>query len=170
MTDATSTRQGAFSLWAWVPALLLGSMLIGLGTLAYIAIDDPSFALEPNYYDKAVHWDQSQAALRESQALGLELALAPLSIAADGQITLELSVNVQGGAPFADAEVQVTAFPNAFAGQMQQLTLREAAPGRYTGVLPRGVAGLWELRLAVRRGPLRFQQVLRRDAVKGHRA
>ena len=67
----TSVAAGSGTFWAWVPATLLGAMLLGLGTMAYIAIDDPSFALEPNYYDKAVHWDRSQAEARSSQALGL---------------------------------------------------------------------------------------------------
>lgn len=166
----TSAKANAGSLWAWVPVLLLGSMLIGLGTLAYIAIDDPSFALEPNYYDKAVHWDQSQAARRESDALGLELALAPLTIASDGQVKLELTVNARGGSPFTGAEVRVVAFPNAFASQIAQVPLRETAPGVYTGELRHSVPGLWELRLAVKRGAASFQQVLRRDLSKGHAA
>jgi len=169
MTE-TSANVNTGSFWAWVPALLLGSMLVGLGTLAYIAIDDPSFALEPNYYDKAVHWDQSQAALRESDALGLELTLAPLTIASDGQVKLELAVNARGGLSFTGAEVRVEAFPNAFASRIAQVTLRETAPGVYTGELPHGIPGLWEVRLAVKRGAASFQQVLRRDVSKGHTA
>jgi hypothetical protein len=73
--------SGAF--WAWVPATLLGSMLAGLGIMAYIAVDDPTFALEPDYYDKAVHWDRGQTLLRASEASGLPLVLMvnkPLSM------------------------------------------------------------------------------------------
>ena len=43
------TTLGA-RVWPWVPAGLLGAMLIGLGTMATIAIRDPGFALERDYY------------------------------------------------------------------------------------------------------------------------
>jgi hypothetical protein len=170
MNDSTPAPANTGSFWAWVPALLLGSMLVGLGTLAYIAIDDPGFALEPNYYDKAVHWDQSQAAGRESDALGLELALAPLTVVKGGQVQLELTVNARGGSPFTGGDVRVEAFPNAFASRIERVALRETAPGVYSGGLPRGVLGLWELRVTLKRGALNFQQILRRDVAKGHSA
>ena len=64
---------------------------------AYVAIDDPHFALEPNYYDKAVHWDRTQSEARDSATLGLELTLRqPLTLAADGTLELELRVTDHG--------------------------------------------------------------------------
>jgi len=160
------TRCGTF--WAWVPAMLLSSMLLGLGTMAYIAIDDPSFALEPNYYDKAVHWDRSQAEARSSQALGLRLTLlGPPSLSAQGDIELVLDIRDREDLPLQDAAVQVEAFPNAYATRIQQISLQEASPGVYRAKLSQGVRGLWELRLSVSQGAARFHQVLRIDVAKG---
>ena len=170
MNDPTSVASKAGSVWAWVPALLLGCMFLGLGTLAYVAIDDPNFALEPNYYDKAIHWDQSQADARASRALGLQLTLAPLVVARDGQVPLSLAIADRANLPLLDATVTVEAFPNAFASRVETLTLRETAPGVYTGQLAHGLSGLWELRVALRHGATTFHEVLRRDATQGPKA
>lgn len=164
-----ATGSGTF--WAWVPAMLLSSMLLGLGTMAYIAIDDPSFALEPNYYDKAVHWDRSQAQARDSEALGLRLTLLqPPSISARGEIELVLSIQDRQGSPVPGATVELEAFPNAYATRIQQVSLHEASPGVYRATLARGVRGLWELRVRVSQGSSLFRQVMRVDVSKGDAA
>jgi hypothetical protein len=167
MTDDSQTTTGGRSAWAWVPVLLLGSMFVGLGTMAYVAIDDPHFALEPNYYDKAVHWDRSQAEARASATTGLHLQLAPLVTAGDGGVDIEVHVTGRDTSPFTGAQVELSAFPNAYADRVQKLSLRETAPGVYAGRLRRGVLGLWELRFAVAREALRFGEVRRVDVVKG---
>jgi hypothetical protein len=168
MNELKSSTQPRGSAWAWVPVALLGSMLLGLGTLAYIATDDPHFALEPNYYDKAVHWDRTQAQACESEALGLRLTLLkPLSATIDGKVELELSVSDRKGVPFSGAEVRLEAFPNAFASRVQHVVLKEIAPGVYQSELSRGTPGLWELRFSVAQGEKRFQQALRRDMTRG---
>jgi nitrogen fixation protein FixH len=162
----TVASSGTF--WAWVPATLLGAMLLGLGTMAYIAIDDPSFALEPNYYDKAVHWDRSQAEARSSQALGLRLSLLqPPQVSAQGEVELVLGVRDRQDLPVQGAAVELEAFPNAFAARLQQISLQEASPGVYRARLSQGVGGLWELRFKVTQGASRFRQVLRVDVSKG---
>jgi nitrogen fixation protein FixH len=167
--DEITSRAGHF--WAWLPALLLGSMLLGLGALAYIAIDDPSFALEPNYYDKAVRWDRTQAEARESERIGLQLSLTgPLSLNKDGGVELELRVSDRANTPLCAATVLLEAFPNAFASRVEHVTLREVSPGVYRGRLSRGTRGLWELRFDVRQGSQQFREVLRRDVTPGDAA
>lgn len=167
MSQETPQTSRAGRVWAWVPALLLGSMLVGLGTLARIAVDDPHFALEPNYYDKAVHWDRARAEANASQALGLTLSLAPtLYRDADGSVLVELAVADRERAPLAGAQVELEAFPNAYASRAQRVTLHEAAPGLYRGKLEHGLVGLWELRVSVTRGADHFRHDLRRDVLK----
>jgi nitrogen fixation protein FixH len=151
--------------------MLLGSMLLGLAALAYIAIDDPSFALEPNYYDKAVRWDRTQAEARQSERLGLQLVLSgPLALKSDGSVELELSVADRANTPLRAATVTLEAFPNAFASRIEHVTLREVSPGVYRGRLSGGKRGLWELRFDVRQGAQQFREVLRRDVTRGDAA
>jgi hypothetical protein len=167
--EATPSRAGA--IWAWVPALLLGAMFVGLGSLVYVAVDDPSFALESNYYDKAMHWDESQQRARKKQALGLNLALTePLALSDAGKVMVRLSVTDRTMLAFSGADVALEAFPNAYAQRVQHLVLREVEPGLYVGELSQGVRGLWELRVVVTQGALRYDQVLRADVSKGDAA
>jgi nitrogen fixation protein FixH len=171
MNDQNEVTSGAGRFWAWLPALLLGSMLLGLGALAYLAIDDPSFALEPNYYDKAVRWDRTQAEARESERLGLQLSLTgPLSLKSDGGVELELRVSDRANTPLGAATVTLEAFPNAFANRIEHVSLREVSPGVYRGRLSRGTRGLWELRFDIRQGTRLFREVLRRDVTRGDAA
>lgn len=164
--EHTVAISGRF--WAWVPATLLGAMLLGLGTMAYVAIDDPSFALEPNYYDKAVHWDRSQAEAKDSQALGLRLSLLqPPEVSAQGEVQLLLEVRDRQDLPVQGAAVELEAFPNAFAARLHRISLQEASPGVYRARLSQGVSGLWELRFKITQGASRFRQVLRVDVSKG---
>ena len=153
-------------LWAWVPALLLGSMLSGLGTLTYIALDDPHFALEPNYYDKAVHWDRARAAAQRSRETGLSVEVAPL-VEHDGVASIVLELRDREHRPVAGAALLLEAFPNAYANRVERLRLREVSPGTYAGELHGAVPGLWELRLTATSATSHFEQVLRRDVSKG---
>lgn len=164
-SSEVSTRAGR--VWAYVPLGLLSCMFFGLSTLAYIAIDDPSFSLEPDYYAKAVHWDRSQAQLRENQALGFALAIhqAPL-VSPGGRTQIELALTDRAGLAIAGARLEVTAFPNAFATHVERLMLLEVAPGIYRGELKHGVPGLWELRCNVDVGSSHYARALRTDLVK----
>jgi FixH len=171
MNAKPQTNSGSGAVWAWVPGMLLGSMLLGLGVLAYIAIDDPHFALEPNYYDKAVHWDRTQSQARDSAALGLLLTLpATLALSADGTLEIELRVTDRERVALGSAVVELEAFPNAYASRVERVKLHETAAGLYRGRLKGGARGLWELRFSVTKGDLRFQQSVRRDVMKGDAA
>jgi nitrogen fixation protein FixH len=160
----TSPRTARF--WAWLPAGLLGAMLLGLGSMAYVAIDDPGFALEPNYYDKALRWDQSQAQARQSQALGYRLELNRQLVLERGGVQVELALLDRAGRPVSGARVALEAFPNAAASRIEHLELQEAGPGVYRGALRRGSVGLWELRCQVKHAGGVYQTVLRRDVAK----
>jgi len=163
--NEVSTRAGR--IWALVPLGLLTCMFAGLGTLAYIAIDDPSFSLEPDYYAKAVQWDRSQAQLRENEALGFALDVQqPVVVAADGQAAFELRLTDRAGAAISGARLEVEAFPNAFASRVERRLLQEVAPGVYRANLSHGMPGLWELRCHVSVGSSHYARVLRTDLVK----
>lgn len=162
----TESIRASGTFWAWVPALLLGSMLSGLGTLAYIALDDPHFALEPNYYDKAVHWDSARAAAQRSRETGFSVELAPL-VEHGGVVSIVLELRDRQQHPVAGAELLLEAFPNAYASRVERLRLREVSPGTYAGELRGAVPGLWELRLTATSATTHFEQVVRSDVSKG---
>jgi hypothetical protein len=163
--NEVSTRAGR--IWAYVPLGLLLGMFCGLSSLAYVAIDDPSFALEPDYYAKAVAWDRNQAQGRTNDALGFALAVRqPLVVGSDGRTVIELALTDRAGLGIAGARLEVTAFPNAFATHVERLVLLEVAPGIYRGELKHGRPGLWELRCNVDVLSSHYSRTLRTDLAK----
>jgi nitrogen fixation protein FixH len=151
--------------WAWVPALLLVS-LIGtqLGVVAAV-LDDPTFSTEPDYYRKAVDWDAHMARARKSQALGWQARarVEPALGAAGARSSLALTFTGPRGEPITGARVSAVAFHNAHAAQPLALELREALPGEYRAELGAARPGLWELRLTAARGAETFEMSSRTE-------
>jgi nitrogen fixation protein FixH len=166
MTAAT-TKWAAFlasgKLWAWGPGLLLATLLGTQLTVLHFVLDDPSFALEPDYYRKAVSWDSQRELERQSQALGwhMDLAAQPAPPARGLELRVQLRDAQQG--PLAGAAVHVQAFANVRAARVLEAALLETAPGTYTAELPSNVLGLWEFRVEATRGAARFTEVLRQS-------
>lgn len=164
MSETQSANQTVrrFSWWALVPVGLLLCMLGGLISMAVIASSDPSFAVEPDYYHKAVHWDDHQAQQAANARLGwkLNLDVQPASANA-GNTRLEVDLADARGAPLTRAELQIEAFHNARAAQPFGGTMVETRPGVYSLTLPMRRAGVWEVRLTARHRGERFTDVVR---------
>jgi hypothetical protein len=131
--------------------------------VAVVAGDDPSFAVEQDYYNKAVTWDSTLAQQRANERLGWRLV--PALGAVSRGVTTPLSVRLvdSTGAPISDATVRVSAFYNARAGTVIEATMTRDTLG-YETRLPISHTGAWELRFDVRRGAERFTAVSRVDA------
>jgi hypothetical protein len=160
MAASANARQG--TLWAYVPVVLLVSMLGGLGLLTSIAVDDPAFAIEKDYYQKAVLWDRELAQQRQNAELGwhaeLELSALPAR-----RMELRAVLRDARREPIRDATVSVEAFPNARAGQRVSLRLESGEGGIYRGVMAAGRGGLWEFRLRAVRGSEKYTETVRQD-------
>jgi hypothetical protein len=143
-------------------------MLLGLGVMATLAIRDPSFAVEADYYQKAVHWDDRQAQAAENQRLAYRLNL-PLGVRLDasGRGLLRVEARDAAGRLLGGAKLRAEAFAVAYSAQLSQLELKEVAPGVYEGPITATHSGLWELRFTLQSGSERFTQVLRRDLSLG---
>lgn len=153
-------------LWAYVPAVWLAVFLVGLGVTASIAMDDPGFALERDYYQKAVAWDAAQHQQAENERLGYRVTAADvLRRRSDGGVLVELTVVDGSGLPLTGAAVTAEAFANSRAGAIQSLAFRETTPGVYGAELKDARRGLWELRVTVQRRTERFTAIVRRDVV-----
>jgi hypothetical protein len=158
--QARNPEREPGSYWAFVPAGLLCSMLAGLITLATIAADDPSFAVESDYYKKAVSWDRELEQQEENARLARQVTLEARSLP-KRTAALALRVTDARGEPLNGADVRLEAFPNARSGERQRLVFTERLPGAYAVELPLTRAGLWELRLTVSRGKDRTTHVMR---------
>lgn len=152
--------------WALVPVALLGTMVTGLLLMLRVAVDDPHFALEPEYYEQALRWDSSRAQLATNERLAWQVDLQIERVPAQpGAVALRTRLKAGQGEPLEDATVNVVAFHNAFAADRRSAQLVEQADGAYTATLEDVRPGLWEVRLRVQRGTEHFTHTQRLELV-----
>lgn len=156
--------------WQWPVgiAAVLATVVIADVTVAIIAGRDEAFAVEPNYYQKAVHFDDEMALRAESQRL--DWSLAPtLQLGRPGAPgTVSLSLHDSSGRPITGARVQLLAMHNARASHQLTASLTERGDGKYDAPLDAERPGEWELRFLVTRGGDRFASRERIDAAPPH--
>ena len=150
----------------WWPISLAGVLATTVAAniwVAVIANDDPSFAIEPDYYRKAVDWDRRMAQEARNAELGWG-ATASLEPQRGGHARLVARITDREGRPLTGATVTVEAFASARANRMATVTLTpETTPGAYAATLDGARPGLWELRLRVVRGEQVFTRTLDQD-------
>ncbi|HVX41727.1 MAG TPA: FixH family protein [Gemmatimonadaceae bacterium] len=150
--------------WPIAVTLIL-AITVGVNIwVAVIADDDPSFAIEPNYYAKAIAWDSTMAQARENARLGWRLVPQLGAFTRDTGAPLHVSLLDSTGAPIHGAVVKVYALYNARAATIYEATLapRDSA---YEARIPVEHIGEWELRFEVTHGGQRFTSTSRVEAV-----
>ena len=130
--------------------------------LMRLAGADPSFAVEPDYYQKAVKFDSTISVERASAALGWVASSALTR--GDSGTTLTVTLANAYGAPIAGATVSASARFIARANDVLTATLREVAPGRYQAPIAVKHAGQWEIRVDASRNTERFFASTRAEA------
>jgi nitrogen fixation protein FixH len=151
--------------WYWplvLAGLLVGSAGANIGFML-IATGDPTFAVEPDYYKKAIDWDKTMAQEARNAELGWAVSARLEGAARPGQGRLVARVTDRAGAPVSGARVAVEAFPSARARQVVTAALEPEGNGVYAGGIPLERPGLWELRVRVTRGEQVFTRTLSQD-------
>lgn len=146
---------------AW-PFLLGGMLALGIGinvAMVVIATQDPSFAVEPDYYRKALAWDGTMAQESANRDLGWQLEAGCGSSPADSWVVATL--RDRDGAAVADATLAVEAFQGAMADRRVTGALLARDDRRYEGHMARLEPGMWELRFTATRGGEKFTRTLR---------
>jgi len=142
-------KQG--SLWPFVIAGALGLHVVGLLVMVYFATSNDSYAVEPDYYQKALHWSDKQAQDRVNAELGwrLEYTVEPAQPGQDP--TLSVTLTSAEGEPVTGATVAVETFANARRDDVLTATVSPSESG-YETTMPMRRDGLWEFRFTVTRG------------------
>ena len=139
-----------------IVALLAGQFAIS-GTTIYLAHSDPHFGVEPNYYEKAVHWDDTARQRQANQTLAWKPQIEIATKAAGGgQREVSLSLRDANGEAIEQAAIQVESFHHLNSNRRAHWTMLETAPGRYTGSPEMPNAGVWELRFTATRAGKTF--------------
>ena len=133
------------------PAVIVSALAIHVVVslvVVFIATSDPSYAVEEDYYQKAINWDEKRAQDRTNENLdwNLEFSVSPPEQPGE-QPKVELTLENQLGLPLTGAAVSIETFYNSLSGDI----LRAHFPatdesGRSEITLPMKHNGRWELR------------------------
>jgi hypothetical protein len=136
--------------------------------MAIVAVRDPHFATEPDYYQKAISWDQTQAQAATNQRLGYVLQLpAVVRFDRQGHATLDLTLKDALGQPVSGARLAGETFANAYSGKVVGLVFEEQSAGHYRAKVTVHQRGQWVFRVVGNAGGERFTADLRADLVLG---
>ena len=145
---------------SWWPPIIVGALafhVISSLVVVYVATSDPSYAVEDDYYQKAVAWDEKRAQDRVNADLGwsLEFSVEPPTGPGE-QPALEVTLRDANNEHLIDAVVTVETFHNARGDDIIRDVLTDAGDGVYRASLPMRRNGRWELRFTVDRGADHF--------------
>ena len=162
--DASHRSGRSAMTWPGIIIGLLAAQMLLLLTMAYIATSDRSFAVEPDYYQKALHWDQLAAQDRKNQQLGWS-AHIKVSQAADLMKRRDVTCTLtnSAGEPLSGVSVELVAFPHARGEERLTLELAEQGEGKYATNMPVTRSGLWEFRITASRESHRFTRVIQQQ-------
>ncbi len=144
------------------PVVIIAFVVGGAGVnlaLMLVATRDASFAVEADYYQKALRWDQTMAQEAENTALGWSVAMTLDRSRPDGTRVRALVADREGQ-PVEGARVGIEAFHSARASRVIIATLEAEPSGGYSATLPLERPGLWEMRVRVERGEQVFTHTL----------
>ena len=147
------------------PLFIIGLLVmqVGLGLFfLFKATSDTSFAVEEDYYQKAVNWEDKQAQDQKNSQLGWTLDQSVGAINDDQTSrTVTAELRRADGSAINAATVRIETFHNVRAGEILRGDLKETAPGLYEIQLPMLRPGLWEMRFTVESGSETFTHTAR---------
>jgi nitrogen fixation protein FixH len=160
--DVDSHRARRVPRTLWLVFGLLGMNFAVVGTTITLASRDKHFAVEPDYYQRAVDWDVSQAEIARSAALGWRVSVSAAEArSASGMRTLTIRLADAEGRAVDGATVDVIAFHHGDASKRAAALMTERGPGVYQCEVGLVDPGLHEVRLVAQRGEQRFVSSVR---------
>ena len=132
--------------------VLLGLNFTVVGVTIWVAVGDPSFAVEPDYDIKAANWQQTVDARAKARALGWTVEPVDTVVGAP----LRLRVLGADGQPLKGASAEAVVFHHALAGLRREFPLVDLGDGRHVSVEPLDRAGKWHVRVSVVDGTNRY--------------
>jgi len=155
--------------WIGLVIGLLGMNISVGAALVYFAHSDPSHAVEKDYYEKALAWDDHRKQLARNEALGWSVKIeAPRFEMPVRQRDIRLEIRDSEGNRIENAAIEAVAFHNARAGAEHNVDFTAVPEGGYIGSLRLTRPGWWQFDVVARRGRDLFtsEQRLFIDAVR----
>ena len=138
------------SLWPVIIAGALAFHVVASLVVVFIATSDPSYAVEEDYYQKALAWNDKRAQDRTNETLGWSIDFSVEPPAAPGdQSTIEVTLQDGHSSPLNGAIVSVEAFHNARSADILKFQLTPEGEGTYRSSFPAKHNGRWEIRFTI---------------------
>jgi nitrogen fixation protein FixH len=135
--------------WPIIIIALLGCHVLLMVTVAAIAVRDPSFTVLPNYYQKALNWDEDQARRIESAKLGWSVKVEPATTVSPlGARSIKFLLRDKDGQPVDGATLGVSYYHHAHAGELAEVDLKQVAAGEFEARLPMRQTGFWQFEIS----------------------
>ena len=144
-------KKGA--VWPYLIAGALALHVVVSLIVVLIATSDASYAVEEDYYQKAIDWDLKRAQDRTNDNLGwlFDFEVAPPERPGE-QPLLEVTLRDAAGEPLTGATIAVEAFHNSLSDDILRAALTPSdEPGVYRANLPMQRNGRWEMRFIAER-------------------
>lgn len=155
--DRTLRRSGKRFMMPAVVLGLLGGHVVFIVTAITLATGDRSFAVVPDYYQKAVDYDERKAQLAQSQALGWRVELqADDALSTTGERGVTVRLTDREGAQVPGAALSVSCYHLSNAGEPVHFELTEALSGEYVGSSALGREGFWWFEVTAQRNDQRY--------------
>jgi nitrogen fixation protein FixH len=145
---------------------ILGATVAANLVMMRIANNDPSFAVEPDYYEKAVFYDSTMAQSHRNVDLGWTVQAFADSLVAGQPTRLRIVLNDAQALPVVGAVVETTVLFNARANDVTTATMADEGAGVYSAPMPINAPGEWEVRVNARRDTSHFTASTRLSAVR----
>lgn len=144
-------RRVPMMLWLVFGLLLMNVSIVGV--TFYLANSDGGFAVEPDYYGKAVRWDIGAAERDRALNRGWTMAVEPNDArSASGGRTLTIRLLDRDGGAIGGATLGIEAFQHKDASKRFVGSCLERGPGVYQVDVPLVGAGLHEVRATIEYG------------------
>ena len=161
---AAGAKPSRHLLWPVLIISLISLHVISCVTMALVATHDNSFAVEPDYYQKGLHYEQTIEQRRENARLGWSARLDVSNpLRGTNERNVSCTVRDREGRAVEKATVDLVAFAHLRAKKRTPLVLLPQEDGKYLATMPFDDPGRWEFRLMITRGKDTFTEVITRD-------
>lgn len=148
--EKLAARRAAW-FWGTFVVCFLG-MQLTIGAVAIVlATGDPSVAVVPDYYQKALDWDQEMEARRVSELLRWRANIqVGDALSGGGQRLISVRMTDESGQGLDEMDGRLRLYHHARAGEVQEVVLESMGSGLYQGRCVMSRDGLWEVEMRFR--------------------
>ncbi|MDH3626396.1 MAG: FixH family protein [Acidobacteriota bacterium] len=149
----------------WV-GIIVSLLLFSVATQTVLIVSsmtDPSFAVVPDYEQKAADWDLKNAQAQRNRQLGWTLDVRTRPGNERFELNVEVEIHGTYGKPIRDAHIVFEAFHNARASQIQRSEMVHVGDGIYIATIGGRRAGVWQFQFQVDHEDQRFTSTVRKS-------